>query len=59
MVSEMTSGYGLVPALVLASLSRYYVSSVLHPGSIYAHSIPRNHPTQNMPQRVCDALRSG
>lgn len=49
MVSEMTSGYGLVPALVLASLAGYYVSSVLHPGSIYAHSIPQNHPTQNMP----------
>jgi len=49
MVSEMTSGYGLVPALVLASLAAYYVSSVLHPGSIYAHSIPPGHPTQNMP----------
>ena len=46
MISEMTSGYGLVPALVLASLSAYYVSSVLHPRSIYAHSIPTNHPTQ-------------
>ncbi len=49
MVSEMSSGYGLVPALVLASLAGYYVSSVLHPGSIYASSIPQNHPTQNMP----------
>jgi CIC family chloride channel protein len=49
MVSEMTAGYGLVPALVLASLAGYYVSSVLHPGSIYAGSIPQNHPTQNMP----------
>ncbi|MBI3575515.1 MAG: chloride channel protein [Gammaproteobacteria bacterium] len=49
MVSEMTSGYGLVPALVLASLAGYYVSSVLHPGSIYAQSIPQDHPTQNTP----------
>ncbi len=49
MVSEMTAGYGLVPALVLASLAGYYVSSVLHPASIYAGSIPQDHPTQNMP----------
>lgn len=49
MVSEMTSGYSLVPALVLASLAGYYVSSVLHPGSIYAQSIPQSHPTQNAP----------
>ena len=49
MISEMTSGYGLVPALVLASLAGYYVASVLHPGSIYAQSIPQNHPTQNIP----------
>jgi CIC family chloride channel protein len=49
MVSEMTSGYGLVPALVLASLAGYYVSSVLHPASIYAHSIPLDHPTQTAP----------
>lgn len=45
----MTSGYSLVPALVLASLAGYYVSSVLHPGSIYAQSIPQSHPTQNAP----------
>jgi len=49
MVSEMTSGYDLVPALVLASLTGYYVSSVLHPGSIYALSIPQDNPTQNIP----------
>ncbi len=49
MVSEMTSGYSLLPALVLASLAGYYVSSALHPGSIYAHSIPQNHPTQTVP----------
>ena len=49
MISEMTSGYGLVPALVLASLAGYYVSSVIHPGSIYARSIPQNHPTQTRP----------
>ena len=49
MVSEMTSGYGLVPALVLASLAGYYVSSELHPRSIYAYSIPQDHPTQNTP----------
>lgn len=49
MVSEMTSGYSLVPALVLASLAGYYVSSVLHPGSIYAHSIPQSQPTQSAP----------
>jgi len=49
MVSEMTSGYGLVPALVLSSLAGYYVSSVLHPRSIYAQSIPQNHPTQVTP----------
>lgn len=49
MVSEMTSGYGLIPALVLGSLASYYVSSVLHPGSIYAQSIPQDHPTQSMP----------
>lgn len=49
MVSEMTSGYGLVPALALSSLAGYYVSSVLHPASIYAHSIPQNHPTQTTP----------
>ena len=49
MVSEMTSGYGLIPALVLASLASYYVSSVLHPGSIYAQSIPQDHPTQSIP----------
>ncbi len=49
MVSEMTAGYGLVPALVLASLAGYYVSSVLHPGSIYARSIPQDHPTQTLP----------
>lgn len=49
MVSEMTSGYGLMPALVLASLTGYYISSVLHPGSIYARSIPVTHPTQIPP----------
>jgi CIC family chloride channel protein len=49
MISEMTAGYGLVPALVLASLAGYYVSSVIHPGSIYARSIPQNHPTQTRP----------
>ncbi len=49
MISEMTAGYDLVPALVLASLAAYYVSSVLHPGSIYARSIPGNHPTQTLP----------
>lgn len=49
MVSEMTSGYGLVPALTLASLAGYYVSSVLHPASIYAHSVPQGHPTQTAP----------
>jgi CIC family chloride channel protein len=49
MVSEMTSGYGLVPALALASLAGYYISSVLHPASIYAHSIPQDHPTQTTP----------
>ena len=49
MVSEMTSGYGLVPALLVASLAGHYVSSVLHPPSIYAHSIPTDHPTQNPP----------
>lgn len=49
MASEMTSGYDLMPALVLASLAGYYVSSVLHPASIYALSIPNTHPTQNPP----------
>jgi len=49
MVSEMTSGYDLVPALVLASLAGHYVSSVLHPPSIYARSVPADHPTQNPP----------
>ena len=49
MISEMTAGYGLFPALVLASLAGYYVSSVIHPGSIYARSIPQNHPTQTRP----------
>ncbi len=49
MISEMTAGYDLVPALVLASLAGYYISSVLHPGSIYARSIPQSHPTQTMP----------
>ena len=49
MVSEMTPGYGLVPALVLVSLAGDHVSSVLHPGSIHAHSIPQDHPTQTMP----------
>jgi hypothetical protein len=34
---------------VLASLAGYYVSSVLHPGSIYARSIPQDHPTQTLP----------
>ena len=49
MVSEMTSGYDLVPALVLSSLAGYYISSVLHPASIYARSIPSTHPTQKPP----------
>ena len=49
MISEMTAGYDLVPALALASLAGYYVSSVLHPGSIYARSIPQTHPTQTLP----------
>ncbi|WP_298157817.1 chloride channel protein, partial [Ferrovum sp.] len=49
MVSEMTSGYGLVPALLVASLAGHYVSSVLHPPSIYARSIPTDHPTQSPP----------
>ena len=49
MVSEMTSGYDLLLALVLASLAGYYISSVLHPGSIYARSIPDTHPTQIPP----------
>ena len=49
MVSEMTSGYDLLLALVLASLAGYYISSVLHPGSIYARSIPDTHPTQTPP----------
>ncbi len=49
MISEMTAGYDLVPALVLASLAGYYISSVLHPGSIYARSIPQSHPTQTLP----------
>jgi CIC family chloride channel protein len=46
MVSEMTSGYDLVPALVMGSLSAYYISSIIQPHSIYAQSIPYNHPTQ-------------
>jgi CIC family chloride channel protein len=49
MVSEMTSGYDLVPALVMGSLSAYYISSIIQPRSIYAHSIPNNHPTQTAP----------
>ncbi len=49
MISEMTAGYDLVPALALASLAGYYISSVLHPASIYAHSIPQTHPTQSLP----------
>ncbi len=49
MISEMTAGYDLVPALALASLAGYYISSVLHPGSIYARSIPQSHPTQTLP----------
>lgn len=49
MMSEMTSGYSLMPALVVGSLSAYYVSSALQPHSIYAHSVPDNHPTQTAP----------
>lgn len=49
MISEMTSGYTLLPALVLASMAGYYVSSVLHPASIYAHSIPQKYPTESAP----------
>jgi len=53
MVSEMTSGYGLIPILVLASLSRYCIRDRFMPR--FRGIIPRKicHP------RICDESRSG
>ena len=48
MVSEMTFGFTLVPALTLGCLSGYYVSAALHPASIYGHSKPPAHPTEHL-----------
>lgn len=48
MVSEMTFGFTLVPALTLGCLSGYYVSSMLHPASVYGHSKPPTHPTEHL-----------
>ncbi|MDA8417694.1 MAG: chloride channel protein [Desulfobacteraceae bacterium] len=48
MVSEMSFGFTLVPALALGCLSGYYVSMVLHGGSVYAHSKPSTHPTEHL-----------
>lgn len=48
MVSEMTFGFTLVPALTLGCLSGYYISSLLHPTSVYAHAKPPTHPTEHL-----------
>ncbi|MGB9713037.1 MAG: chloride channel protein [Dissulfurimicrobium sp.] len=48
MVSEMTFGFTLVPALTLGCLSGYYVSASLHPASVYGHSKPPTHPTEHL-----------
>ena len=48
MVSEMTFGFTLVPALTLGCLSGYYISSVLNPASVYSHSKPSTHPTEHL-----------
>lgn len=48
MVSEMTFGFTLVPALTLGCLISYYISAILHPASVYGHSKPPTHPTEHL-----------
>lgn len=48
MVSEMTFGFTLLPAIALGCLIGYYVSSMLHETSIYAQSKPMTHPTEHI-----------
>ncbi|MGQ9812539.1 MAG: chloride channel protein [Dissulfurimicrobium sp.] len=49
MISEMTFGFTLVPALTtIGCLTSYYISSMLHPASVYGHSKPPTHPTEHL-----------